>query len=146
MSRCGRLRNGATERSGPNGSGGLDRGSADPGAATVAEIAAHWLVCTDTARLILAANGLVPVRTGPERYRWTEIWRFEGLSYVPVWDWSTCKAPLLKPADLVDDERRGWSARSVRRKLETGAIPSIHLTDDLRRIRPDIAERLRGYL
>jgi len=118
----------------------------DPGIAKVARIAAHWVVCDRTARAILAAHGVPALPGRPERYRWEDIWRLEGFPFVPEWDWPRRKDPLLKTEDLVDEERRGRSARSVRRKLESGRIPSILLAPDVRRIRPEVADRLDGYL
>jgi hypothetical protein len=118
----------------------------DPGTAKISAIAMHWNVCEPTARKILRAHG-VPAQPGkPEKYRWEDIWRLEGFSHVPEWDWLRHKAPLLKTEDLVDDTRRGRSARSLRRKLEIGRIPSIRLGPDVRRIRPEVADRLDGYL
>lgn len=63
----------------------------DPGTAKVSEIAVHWCVCETTARAALLAAGLKPSALCPERYRWSEIWRLEGLHFVPLDDFAMRK-------------------------------------------------------
>lgn len=124
--------------------------SPDPGAAKVSELTKHWRVCEPTARNILASHRVTPLEGHPERYRWEDIWRLERLPFVPTWEYTLRKSPLLKAKDLEakdleETTRKGWSARSIRRRLKNGQIPSIRLTPNVRRIRPDVADKVLHY-
>lgn len=115
--------------------------TADPGLARLAQVRAHWAVCDDTARAILAAHGLAPAGPGVARYRWGDIWRIEGTPWAPADEWPALRAPLLPPADLPGLDPLGRSARTWRRHLATGALPSIRLSASVRRVRPEIFRR-----
>jgi len=111
------------------------RRASDPGTALVAEIAGHWRITPPTARRILAAAGLNPVGDGWERYRWTEIWRFEKAGFVPACDYADFKSPLLTPSELPERDARGRAPRTMRRYLKSGRLPAIRLSPTVVRIR-----------
>lgn len=108
----------------------------EAGSALVSTIAQHWSVTDDTARLIIATAELKPVRDdGWKRYLWNDIWRLEGEIFVPRRLWSEFRERLLKTSELpsLDPEKR--SARTFRRYVEQGKIPSIELSPDVTRVR-----------
>ena len=111
------------------------RRATDPGTARVSQIAAHWRVTPPTARRILRGAGLAAVGDGWERYRWVDLWRLEGAGYVPPCDYADFKAPLLTPAELPARDAEGRAARTMRRYLSTGRLPTIRLSASVVRIR-----------
>ncbi|TNF12997.1 MAG: hypothetical protein EP320_10475 [Rhodobacteraceae bacterium] len=118
----------------------------DAGTAKISAIAVHWHVSKPTARRILLAAGVLPVATGPKKYRWQDIWRLEGEVYVPPADWASFKAPLLTVAELpgLDPEER--KARTWRRYVEKDRLPVIRLSEDIARIRKSIFLIARHYV
>ncbi len=118
----------------------------DAGTAKISAIAIHWHVCEPTARRILRAAGVLPVATGPKKYRWQDIWRLEGEVFVPPADWASFKAPLLTVAELpgLDPEYR--KARTWRRYVEKDRLPVIRLPKDIARIRKSIFLIARHYV
>lgn len=118
----------------------------DPGAVSVRELCNHWRVSEDTARAVIARHDLAPTAPGWQRYRWTDIWRIEGEAWVPAWDWADYRAPLLRPAELADLHPRSRSARTFRRLLAAGSIPTILLSPGVRRVRSSVFERVIGHV
>ena len=118
---------------------------ADPGTATVAEIAEHWAASPATARKILAKAGLTPVSEGWQRYRWTDIWRIEGEIYVPPADWREYKQPLLRPRDLPDRDLRDRSGRTFRRLGKADRLPGIRLSPAVVRFRERVVDQAVHY-
>lgn len=111
------------------------RRASDPGTALVSAIAAHWRVTEPTARRILKRAGLVPVGEGWDRYRWTDVWRLEGASFVPPCDHADFQAPLLTAAELPGRDAEGRAPRTMRRYLKSGRLPAIRLSAGVVRIR-----------
>lgn len=108
----------------------------EAGSALVSTIAKYWNVTDETARMIIATGELKPVRDdGWKRYLWNDIWRLEGEILVPRRHWSEFRERLLKTSELpsLDPEKR--SARTFRRYVEQGKIPSIELSPDVTRVR-----------
>lgn len=114
----------------------MRRVPAEAGAATVSELARHWAVSAGTARAIVAEAGLTPVGAGRRRYMWFDVWRLEGAPFVPPAEWPDYRAPLLRVPDLVHHDAYGRAARTLRRHVAAGRIPSIRLSAGVRRIRP----------
>ena len=108
----------------------------EPGTARVSQIAAHWRVTPPTVRRVLRDAGLTPVGDGWERYRWVDLWRLEGASFVPPCDYADFRAPLLTPAELPARDAEGRAARTMRRYLKAGKLPAIRLSPSIVRIRP----------
>ena len=108
----------------------------EAGSARVSRIADHWNVCENTAREIIDEGNLRPTtESGWKRYLWQDIWRLEGEVFVACRYWRDYREPLLKPSELheLDPEKR--SARTFRRYVERGVIPSIDLSPTVRRVR-----------
>lgn len=108
----------------------------EAGSARVSRIADHWKVCENTARKIIGEGNLIPTKdSGWKRYLWQDIWRLEGEIIVKERFWKDFREPLLTPSELhkLDPEER--SARTFRRYLERGVIPSIDLSPTVRRVR-----------
>lgn len=103
----------------------------NPKTATVSEIAAHWRLTCDTVRKILQAAGIKPASTGPERYRWADIWNFEGAGWVAPADQAAFKAPLKKAYDL-DAFFPGTPSRTITDQAKKGKIPAVRLGSDWR--------------
>lgn len=94
--------------------------------ATVAEIAKHWVVGNDTARKILKAAAIQPVSGSPTRYRWRDIWSFEGSGWVSPRDEAAFRAPLLEPDELEEfcpDEPE----RTITDQAAKNRIPAIRI-------------------
>jgi hypothetical protein len=94
--------------------------------ATVTEIAAHWVVTADTARTILKAAAIQPVSTGPARYRWRDIWNFEGSGWVAPHDEAAFRAPLAKPDDL-EEFCPGVPERTITDQAVKNKMPAIRI-------------------
>lgn len=108
----------------------------DSGTVYLSALAVHWAVCDTTARAIVAAHGLPDVSaSGWPKYRWSDIWRLEGAGLVPPCDWADFRKPLLRASDLAGLDVKGRSARTWRRNVETSRMPSIRLSDTVRRVR-----------
>jgi excisionase family DNA binding protein len=103
----------------------------NPKTASVAEIAAHWRMTTDTVRKILKPAGIRPASTGPERYRWTEVWSREGTDWVAPADEAAFKAPLRKATEL-GDLFPNVPARTITDWAKKKKIPAIRLGSDWR--------------
>jgi hypothetical protein len=118
-----------------------------PGTATVSELAAHWAVCEDTARKIIADARLCDVSIdGWARYRWTDIWRLEGEPWVHPADWAAYREPLLHPSDLPNRDPHARKNRQWRRLVASGRMPSIRLSERVRRIRPCVFDRVAPHV
>ena len=108
----------------------------EAGSALVSRISDHWNVCENTAREIIDKAGLVPTKdSGWKRHLWQDIWRLEGEIYVPRRFWGDYRERLLKPSELHREDQEGRSARTFRRYVERGIIPSIDLSPTVRRVR-----------
>lgn len=119
----------------------------DAGTAKVSTIAAHWRVSVPTARRILEQAGLVPAGEGPKKYRWQDIWRLEGETFVPQTQWSEYKAPLLSVPELPALDEEHWrKARTWRRHVEKNRIPVISLGKGIKRIRRSVFLVARHYV
>lgn len=103
----------------------------DPGTATVTQIARHWGLTPSTVRKLLKRAGIVPVSTGPERYRWRDIWALEGAGYVPPADEAEFRRPLLTPAE-VGPLFPHLKPRTIRNRASKGTLPAIRLGTDWR--------------
>lgn len=103
----------------------------NPNTATVSEIAAHWRLTADTVRKILKAAGIEPVKSGPQRHRWVDIWSFEGVGWVSPADQAAFKAPLRKADDL-GDFFPGTPSRTITDQAKKKKIPGILLGSDWR--------------
>jgi hypothetical protein len=99
--------------------------------ATVAEIAAHWRLTPDSVRKILKAHGIRPVSTGPQRYRWSDIWSLEGADWVATADETAFKAPLKKATEL-GAFFAGTPPRTITDWAVKKRIPGIRLGSDWR--------------
>ena len=99
--------------------------------AKVIEIAAHWDVTADTVRSVLKAAAIVPVSTGPARYRWCDIWAFEGCGWVAPHDEAAFRAPLAAPDDL-EAFFPGVPERTVTDQALKKKIPAIRIGDQWR--------------
>lgn len=109
---------------------------ADAGTVGLSMLAIHWSVCGATARAIIIAHGLPEVSaSGWPKYRWSDVWRLEGAGLVPPCDWADFRKPLLRASDLTGLDVKGRSARTWRRNVETGRMPSIRLSNNVCRIR-----------
>lgn len=105
-------------------------------------VADHWRVSLETARRLLNEAGVTPVNgSGWNRYSWRDIWRMEGVRYVPSHDYAAYKAPLLRTHDVVRLDPAGRSERTIRRLMAQGDIPVIFLSRTLRRMREVEVER-----
>lgn len=103
----------------------------NPGAATVAQIARHWGLTASTVRRLLKRSDTVPASTGPERYRWRDIWVLEGAGYVPPAAEAEFRRPLLTPAEV----RRFFphlKPRTITDRALKGTLPAIRLGTDWR--------------
>ncbi len=119
----------------------------DPGTVRFSELRAHLSVCDATARALIAAHRIPDVGLGGiARYRWIDIWRAEGSPWVAPCDWPARKASLLRPSELSAHDPEGRSARTFRRLLARGTIPSIVLSPNVRRVRADIFQRVISHL
>src|SRR6056297_2065511 len=120
---------------------------ADPGTVGLPKLAIHWSVCAATARAIISAQGLPDVSaSGWPRYRWSDVWRLEGAGLVPPCDWADFQKPLLRASDLVGLDVKGRSARTWRRNVETSRMPSIRLSDTVRRVRESTFLAMAPYV
>lgn len=108
----------------------------DAGTVGLRGLAIHWSVCGATARAIITAYGLPDVSaSGWPKYRWADVWRLESAGLVPPCDWADFRKPLLRASDLTGLDVKGRSARTWRRNVETGCMPSIRLSNNVCRIR-----------
>lgn len=120
---------------------------ADPGTATTSILALHWAVSAPVAREIIKQAGIPNVSTTyRSKYRWDDVWRFEGAGVVPRCDWSVFKAPMLLPSHLSLKDPEGRSERTWRRHVKSGALPSVHLIRGIRRVRENTFDALHAYL
>lgn len=120
---------------------------ADPGTATTSMLASHWAVSASIAREIISQAGIPNVSTSSRRkYRWDDVWRFEGAGVVPRCDWGVFKAPMLLPSHLALKDPESRSERTWRRHVKSGALPSVHLIRGIRRVRENTFEALHAYL
>lgn len=111
-------------------------GSLDPGTIRVPALAVHWAVCETTARVIIAAANLPNVSlSGWSKHRWLDVWRLEGAGFVPPCDWAAFRARLIPVSELSGLDIEGRSARTWRRHVASGRMPSIRLSPDVRRVR-----------
>ena len=143
-------------RSGEPGAGpaseAVSRASLHPGTLTTQTLMAHWRVDDAAAIAILRAAGAAPIdpKARPFRWSWSDVWRCEGLAHVERLDWTHMKKPLLRTRDLVEmdaeDVGKGGSARTWRRRLASGRVPSVRLSATLRRVRPADLERALPFL
>jgi hypothetical protein len=99
--------------------------------AKVAEIAAHWYMTTDAVRTILKSAGIEPVSTGPELYRWADIWAYEGAGWVAPADEAAFKAPLMKASEL-GEFFSNVPTRTITDRALNEKIPGIKLGTDWR--------------
>jgi hypothetical protein len=119
----------------------------DPGTVSLSALAAHWGVCNATARTIIAACGLLDVSaSGWPKYRWSDVWRLEGAGLVPPCDWADFRKPLLRASDLAALDTNERSARTWRRHVEAGRMPSIRLSDTVRRVRESTFLAMAPYV
>ncbi len=116
------------------------------GTARVREIGEHWRVDPDTVRAIIAAHAVPPVGVGMHRYRWSDIWRLEGISFAAPCDFAELRAPLMLTSELAALDPAGRSARTWRRLLAARRLPSIRLSPRLRRVRRAVFERMVNEL
>jgi hypothetical protein len=106
-----------------------------PGYAPLSAIAAHWRVSADTARKLIGATDVQTIRRRGRCFvAWRDVWALEGARDVPEDLWSAYKASMLTRTDL--QEHYGLSARTARRWLENGELPTIRLSDRIVRVRP----------
>ena len=103
----------------------------NPKTATVSEIAGHWRLTADTVRKILKAAGIEPVKSGPQRYRWTDVWSLERSGWVSPADEAAFKAPLMKASEL-GDFFPNVPARTITDQAKKKKIPGILLGSDWR--------------
>jgi hypothetical protein len=99
--------------------------------AKVAEIATHWVMTPEAVRKLLKSAGIKPVSAGPERYRWTDIWAYEGAGWVAPADEAAFKAPLMKASEL-GDFFPNVPPRTITDQALKGKIPGIKLGTDWR--------------
>ena len=113
---------------------------------------AHWREDDAAAIAILRAAGAAPIdpHARPYRWCWPNVWRCEGLAHVERLDWTRMKRPLLRTPDLATmgaaDVGKGSSARTWRRRLASGRVPSVRLSATLRRVRPADLGRALPFL
>src|SRR6056297_73217 len=120
---------------------------ADPGTVGLPKLAIHWSVCAATARAIISAQGLPDVSaSGWPRYRWSDVWRLEGAGLVPPCDWADFKKPLLRVSDLAGLDSDARSQRTWRRHVAKGRMPSIRLSENVRRIRESTFLAMEPYV
>jgi hypothetical protein len=99
----------------------------NPKTASVAEISAHWSVKDhDTVREVLKAAKIKPASTGPTRYRWADIWVFEGAGWVAPADEAAFKAPLKAPHEL-EAFFENTPVRTITDKAYKKQIPAIRI-------------------
>jgi hypothetical protein len=119
----------------------------DSGAVTLSEIARHWRVCDDKAADIIAAARLPDVSlNGRARYRWRDVWRLEGEPWVHPADWVAYREPLLHPGDLPERDPHGRKGRQWRRIVGSGRMPSIRLSEGVRRVRACVFDRVAPHV
>lgn len=95
--------------------------------ASVAEISVHWSVKDhDTVRRVLKAAKIQPASTGPTRYRWADIWAFEGAAWVAPADEATFKAPLRAPHEL-EAFFANTPVRTITDQAKKKRIPGIRI-------------------
>lgn len=100
--------------------------------AKISEIARHFRLGTDATRDLLKNSGITPASTGPQKYRWRDIWAFEGAGYVPPHAEEDFRKPLLNIAEV---QRRFFShlePRAIRYRATKGSLPGILLGTDWR--------------
>ena len=115
----------------------------NPKTATVAEIATHWRLTPDTVRKILKDANLRPASTSPERYRWTDVWSFEGAGWVAPSDERAFKAPLKKVTEL-GGFFPNVPPRTITDQASKKKVPAIRLGSDWR-FREITLERWRDH-
>lgn len=99
----------------------------DPRTASIAEIAVHWALRDhDTVRKILKAAGIRPAAFGPARYRWADIWAFEGVDWVGPADEAAFRAPLRAPHE-VGAFFPGRAVRTIIDHARRKRIPAIRI-------------------
>ena len=119
----------------------------DAGTVGLRGLAIHWSLCEATARAIITAHGLPNVSaSGWPKYRWSDVWRLAGAGLVPPCDWADFQKPLLRASDLVGLDVKGRSARTWRRNVETSRMPSIRLSDTVRRVRESTFLAMAPYV
>jgi hypothetical protein len=119
----------------------------DSGTVGLRGLAIHWSVCKATARAITTAHGLPDVSaSGWPKYRWSDIWRLEGAGLVPPCDWTDFRKPLLRASELAAIDSKERSARTWRRHVEAGRMPSIRLSDTVRRVRESTFLAMAPYV
>ena len=143
-------------RSGEPGAGpvseAVSRASLHPSTLTTQALMAHWRVDDAAAIAILRAAGAAPIdpHARPYRWAWSDVWRCKGLAHVERLDWTAMKRPLLRTRDLgamgAADVGEGGSARTWRRRLASGRVPSVRLSATLRRVRPADLGRALPFL
>lgn len=103
-----------------------------PGTAKISEIARHFVLTDDSTRGLLKKAGITPVSLRPERYRWRDIWAFEGDGYV-----SPCREEeFRKPLLPVSEVRRRFlphvKPRTLTDRAAKGTLRGIKLGTDWR--------------
>jgi hypothetical protein len=101
------------------------------GTATVAQIARHWVLTPSTVRKLLKHSGIHPYSTGPDRYRWRDIWVLEGAEYVHQVDEGEFRKPLLTTSDLGPFFPH-LKSRAITHRALNGKLPAIRLGTDWR--------------
>lgn len=120
---------------------------AEAGTVGLPALANHWSVCGATARAIIATQGLPDVSaSGWPKYRWSDVWRLEGAGLVPPCDWADFRKPLLRASELAAIDSKERSARTWRRHVEVGRMPSIRLSDTVRRVRESTFLAMAPYV
>jgi len=139
---------GKASRANVGGASASERGTERaPGTATTSQLAVHWDVCPATARAIIERANLPDVSSsGRRRYRWEDVWRFEGAGVVPRCDWAEFKAPLLVASQLATHDPEGRAARTWRRHVKAGRMPSVRLADGVRKVRPCTFHAVAPYV
>lgn len=95
-------------------------------------LARHWRVSLTTVDRIIHSRGIrdLQIRATPQ-YRWSDVWRLEGLGTVDARDAEAAKAPLLTPAEVA--ERLGVTSRTVANYVRVGRLRAVELLPSLRR-------------
>ena len=109
---------------------------------TTGEVARRWRVHPDTARAILRRQAVRPAKGGRRPRWWVEDVR--GIEGGPRAGDGSAEEVLLTAADCARGDPLGRSARSWRRIIAGGRIPTVRLAPGITRVRPndfaDLAE------
>lgn len=95
--------------------------------ASISEISRHWNVKDhDTVRRILTTAKIQPASMGPARYRWSDIWAFEGAHWVAPSDEAAFKAPLKAPDEL-EAFFGHLAVRTITDQARKNRIPAVRI-------------------